>query len=412
MAQLAINGSTPVRTAPFPIWPWNLEESAHAVDETVLSGRWGSINGEKVRKFENCFASFQQTNYGIAVCNGTTALSLALQASGVGPGDEVIVPAYTFIASAGAIMMSNAVPIFVDIAPQTYNIDPLLVEQAISPRTKAILVVHFGGLPADMDLLKKIARRHNLVLIEDAAQAHGAKIGDMSVGGLGTISGFSFQASKNLTSGEGGIVLTNDGDMAELVRSLSDCGHPLKGPRYTHYYIAGNHRMTELQGSLLLSQIKNLELQTQLRHENGEYLTEQLQKIPGIIPLSKPPEVTRHSRHLYIFRYLKNAFHGIPKNYFIDALRAEGIPASPGYSRPLYKQPVFIEKNFGIYQNSALSSVEFDKINLPVTEMACYSEGIWLTQNVLLGDRADMNDIVNAIEKIAENRDELYEAYK
>ena len=410
MPQLAINGAVPVRTNPFPAWPMNLDESAQAAAETVRSGTWGSVQGERVRGFEHRFAAFQQTAHGIAVSNGTTALCLALQAVGIEPGDEVIVPAYTFIASASSIVMSNAVPVFVDIDPLTYNLDPDQVERAVTPRTRAVMAVHFAGLPADMDRLGEIADRHGLAVIEDAAQAHGARWGGRGVGGIGAIGAFSFQSSKNLNAGEGGIMLTDDDGLAAAAQSLADCGHVAPGPRYNHYRIAGNNRMTEVQGAVLLAQMTHLETQADRRHANGEYLTERLGAIHGIVPVSRPAKCDRHARHIYMFKYSADAFGGHSKTRFIEALRAEGIPASPGYSLPLYKQPVFRNRNYGIYQSLALSEVDYDGLHLPVTERACSSEAVWFTQNVLLGGRDDMDDIVRAIAKIGRHRDELGEA--
>lgn len=407
MPRLAINGAAPVRTEPFPSWPTNLEASARAAGETVRSGQWGSIQGEKVRSLEQRFSSFQHAAHGIAVCNGTTALCLALQAVGIEPGDEVIVPAYTFIASASSVVMSNAVPVFVDIDPLTYNLDPDRVEEAVTPRTRAVVAVHFAGLPADMDRLGEIAGRHGLAVIEDAAQAHGARWGGRGVGAIGSIGAFSFQSSKNLNAGEGGIMLTNDDGLAAAARSLADCGHAEQGPRYNHFRMAGNNRMTEIQGALLLDQMDHLETQADLRHANGEYLTERLGAVPGVVPVARPAKADRHARHIYMFRYNEASFGGVPKTRFIEALRAEGIPASPGYSIPLYKQPVFTERNYGIYRSPALSAVDYDALNLPVTERACRSEAVWFSQNVLLGGRDDMEDIVRAVAKIGEHRDEL-----
>jgi len=407
MPQLAINGGSPARAKPFPSWPINLEESSRAVSETILSGKWGSINGDKVRSFEKHFAIFQEANHGIAVNNGTEALCISLQSVGLKPGDEVIVPAYTFIASASAILMSNAIPVFVDIDPETYNLDPGLVEQAITPRTRAVVAVHFAGLPADMDRLSEIASRRNLAVIEDAAQAHGARWGGHRVGSIGTIGAFSFQASKNLNAGEGGIILTNDDRIASIARSLTDCGHVAPKPRYNHYCVAGNHRMTEMQGALLLAQMRHLEAQTQQRHDNGVYLTKRLGEFEGILPVSTSPKADLHARHLYLFKYNHKAFQNIPKTRFVEALRAEGIPASPGYSLPLYKQPVFRNQNFGIYQSKILSAINYGSMNLPVTEKACNSEAVWLTQNVLLGNQRDMDDIIHAVAKICHHREEL-----
>jgi dTDP-4-amino-4,6-dideoxygalactose transaminase len=410
MPHLAIHGASPVRTRPFPDWPVYTEEDAKAVSDTIISGKWGSSKGNRVHDFEEQFSAFQQARHGIAVTNGTTALSLALQSVGLTPGDEVIIPAYTFIATSNTVMMSNAVPIFVDIDPETYNINPDLVEQAITPRTRAIMPVHFAGLPADMDRLLDIAQRHNLALVEDAAQAHGAQWKGKGVGSIGDISGFSFQASKNLNAGEGGIILTDNDELAGIAGSLTDCGRSENGLWYGHYRLAGNHRMTEMQGALLLSQMTRLEEQTNRRHENGDYLTDQLRQINGIVPAIRPDNANRHARHLYIFRYKADAFGGAPKSRFIDAMNAEGIPTSAGYSLPLYKQPVFREKNFGVYHQDALREIDFDAIHLPETAKACEDEAVWFTQNVLLGEKEDMDDIVRAIAKIRERRQELARA--
>ncbi len=407
MPHLAVNGATPVRTIPFPTWPVYTEEDAQAVSDTILSGKWGSSKGDRVHTLEDQFAAFQQAKHGIAVTNGTTALNLALQSVGLTPGDEVIVPAYTFIATATTVLMSNAVPVFVDIDPDTYNINPDLVEQAITPKTRVIMPVHFAGLPADMERLKDIAQRHHLAIVEDAAQAHGAQWNGKGVGGIGDISGFSFQASKNLNAGEGGIILTDNDELAGIAGSLADCGRSDDGLWYGHYRLAGNHRMTEMQGALLLSQMARLEEQCKRRHENGDYLTEQLSRIAGISPTIRPGQANRHARHLYVFRYKADAFGGTSKSKFVDALNAEGIPASPGYSLPLYKQPVFLEKNFGVYMQEALREIDFGALNLPETEKACADEAIWISQNVLLGEKEDMDDIVRAIGKIRERRQEL-----
>ncbi len=210
MPHLALNGGPPVRTESFPTWPIYTEEDAKAVGEVVLNGKWGCMSGTKVFAFAERFAAMQQAKHGVCVTNGTTALVIALQAVGVGPGDEVIVPAYTFIATPNAVLMSNGIPVFVDIDPETYNLDPDGVERAITPRTKAIMPVHFAGLPADMERLTAIARKHGLALIEDCAQAHGAQWNGKGVGPIGDIGGFSFQSSKNLNAGEGGIILTNN----------------------------------------------------------------------------------------------------------------------------------------------------------------------------------------------------------
>lgn len=407
MPHLALNGGPPVRTEAFPSWPIYTEVDAKAVGEAVLNGKWGCMSGDRVFAFAERFAAMQHAKHGLCVTNGTTALVIALQAVGVGPGDEVIVPAYTFIATPNAVLMSNGIPVFVDIDPTTYNMDPDCVERAITSRTKAIMPVHFGGLPAHMERLTAIARKHGLALVEDCAQAHGAQWNGKGVGPIGDIGGFSFQSSKNLNAGEGGIILTNNDTYGKIADSLANCGRSEDGAWYGHYRLGGNHRMTELQGALLLAQFGRFEEQANCRHENGEYLTKQLGHIDGVTPCVTPPYVTRHARHLYIFRYRAEVFGGAPKVRFVEALRAEGIPASPGYSLPLYKQPVYTQKNFGAYASDLHKNYDYEGLHLAETERACNDEAIWLGQNVLLGSRKDMDDIVKAVGKIRERRQEL-----
>ncbi|MBI4551225.1 MAG: DegT/DnrJ/EryC1/StrS family aminotransferase [Candidatus Latescibacteria bacterium] len=408
MPHLAINGGPVIRTKPFPTWPVYSEKDAQAVGEVILSGNWGHNTAKRVETFQDRFAEYHNAKHAICVTNGTTALVLALQSVGVGPGDEVLVPAYTFIATAAAVLMVNAVPVFVDIDPATYNMDPAKAEAAITPRTKAIMPVHFAGLPADMDRFTDLARRRNLMLVEDAAQAHGAQWNGRGVGAIGQMGGFSCQSSKNLNSGEGGIILTNDDELAKVARSLSNCGRSEDGLWYGHYRLAGNHRMTELQAALLLAQMDRLDEQTARRNDSGDYLTSKLREIDGVEPTVRGPAVTRHAYHLHIFRYKSDAFGGVPKKRFVEALQAEGIPASPGYSMPLYQQPVFILKNFGSYRHSDAShDIDYTSLHLPETERACFEEAVWFSQHVLLGSRSDMDDIVRAIAKIRERRAEL-----
>ncbi len=407
MAKLAVAGGEPVRTKPFPSWPVWGEEEIRYLTGVVRSGKWGRLHGDRVAEFERRFAEFQQAKYGIAVNSGTTALHLALMAAGIGPGDGVMVPAYTFIASATAVLEAGGYPVFVDIDPETYNIDLSKIEENLTDGVRGIMPVHFAGRPVDMDRLMEIASKHDLIVVEDAAQAWGAEWGGRRVGAIGHAGGFSFQSSKNINSGEGGIILTNDETVAKFARSHHNCGRWEGGEWYMHYYYGGNFRMTEFQGAVLLAQFERYEEQLRRRQENARFLSEKLAQIDGIQPLKQDPNVTSHAEHLYIFRYNRESFGGRPKKAFIDALRAEGIPASAGYSLPLYRQPVFENKAFGPRGKSLDIPVDYRQYKLPATEKACYEEAIWLTQNVLLGTREDMEDIVRAVEKVRENWTEM-----
>jgi dTDP-4-amino-4,6-dideoxygalactose transaminase len=407
MALLAIKGGEPVRTAPFPVWPvWGDEEIENLIG-VVKSGKWGRLNGKVTESFEEKFAAYQQAKYGIAINSGTTALRLALSAADVDAGTEVICPAYTFIATASAAVEAGCIPVFVDIDPDTYNMDVNAIEQAITPRTAAIMPVHFAGRPADLDGVLAIAKKHNLKVIEDAAQAWGAEWRGKKVGALADAGCFSFQSSKNINAGEGGIILTNDDLVAKFARSHHNCGRSEDGMWYEHFYFGGNYRITEFQSAILLAQLNRYEDLLNIRQENYALLTELLQPIEGIKMLGDDPRVTSHACHLYIFRYQKEHFAGKPKAAFIEAMRKEGIPCSAGYSIPLYKQPVFLNRAFGPRGKSVALPVNYQTFHCPETEKACYEEAIWFTQNTLLGTEEDMEDIAAAIGKIKENADQL-----
>lgn len=407
MAKLAINGGRPLREKPFPSWPIFDENEERAVLEVLRSKQWG-IGGTKKKEFEEKFSSYQNAKYGVAVTNGTAALEIALRACGIGCGDEVITTPYTFMATVTAILYVNAIPIFVDIEPDTYNIDPRKVEDAITEKTRAILPVHIGGRPANMDELLKIAEKNNLCIIEDACQAWGSEWKGRRVGAIGNMGAFSFQSSKNITSGEGGMIVTNDEELYTKAWSLHNCGRLPKGAWYDHYLPGGNYRMTEFQAAILLAQLKRLDEHTKRRMENAKYLNGKLSKIDGIEVLKEDERITRSSYHLFIFKYNPEAFGGLSKEKIAKVLQAEGIPVSVGYTKPLYKEP-YLE----YFKKCPLSCpyygkpIDYSELKLPIAEKACYSEGLWIGQNVLLGTKEDMDDIIAAFEKVKENISEL-----
>ncbi|HOW18001.1 MAG TPA: DegT/DnrJ/EryC1/StrS family aminotransferase [Phycisphaerae bacterium] len=405
--QLAIHGGTPVRTRPFPSWPVFGPEEEQALARALRSGKWGKQDGTEVATFERDFAKYQGAAHGIAVVNGTVSLQIALMAAGIRAGDEVIVPPYTFLATATAVITANATPVFVDIDPETLNISPKAIEAAITPRTRAIIPVHFGGLPADMDAIMAIAKRHNLIVIEDAAHAHGAEYKGRRTGSIGHFGSFSFQSSKNLTSGEGGFITTNDPELAARCRSIHNCGRRPGHAWYEHFVIAGNFRLSEFQGAVLNAQLQRLDEQTRRRDENGRYLTEKLGRIPGIKPQKITADCTRHAFHLFCFRVDAKEL-GAPRSAFLKALAAEGIPNFGGYPQPLYRQPLFLNREFGPY--AGCQGVDYAKTSCPHCEAICYELGGWLEQRILLGTREDMEDIVRAFTKVYENRKDLKEA--
>jgi dTDP-4-amino-4,6-dideoxygalactose transaminase len=405
---LAINGGPRVREEPFPSWPLHGESEEQALLGVLHSSRWGRIDGDRVAAFEEAFATYQDAHYGVACSSGTAALRLALLAAGIEEGDEVIVPPYTFVATASAVIEANGVPVFADIEPDTFNIDPAEIERAITPRTRIIIPVHFAGQAANMARILDIAGRHGLVVIEDAAHGHGATWQGRKLGSIGEMGCFSFQSSKNLTAGEGGMVLTGSAELERALRALHTCGRYPERPWYEHHLIGGNYRMTEFQGALLLAQLARLEEQTRVRDENGLYLNARLNVIPGILPLTRGHGETRHSYHLYIFRYDPAAFDGVPRERFLAALQAEGIPCSGGYATGLYAQPLFTGRSFGPFAGARPSAEDsrLDPAGFPICERAC-ADACWLSQAMLLGTRPDLDDIVRAVEKIHEKRLEL-----
>jgi dTDP-4-amino-4,6-dideoxygalactose transaminase len=398
---LALHGGTPVRTRPFPSWPIFGAPEEERILDALRSGNWGRLDGRQVDEAEGRFASMHACRHGIAVANGTVALRIALLAAGISAGDEVIVPPYTFVATASAVVEANAVPIFADIDIRTFNIDPAAIEAALTPRTRAIIPVHFAGLVADMEAIMRLARQRGLVVIEDAAHAHGASYHGHPAGSLGHLACFSFQSSKNLTAGEGGIIVTNDGALAERCRSIQNCGRADGGLWYEHHVVSGNYRLGELQGALLNAQLERLEEQAARREANGRQLAQRLAALPGIALQARDASCTRHSYHLFMIR-LEREF-GATRDKVLSALEAEGIPCSAGYGYPLHRQPLFRNKAFGPYLRDAMDVPDYSRVACPNADLAC-AQSIWLEQSLLLGTPDDMNDIAAAFQKIHEHR--------
>lgn len=396
--KLAIDGGPKSITKTFP-WPVYDEKEVSMVAEIIRNGKWGNPDcGDEVEKFEKEFAAYCGSKYAVSCVNGSVSLRLALIACGVKPGDEVIVPPYTFIATASVVIECNCVPVFVDIDPETYNIDPKEIEAAITDRTKVIIPVHFGGLGCDMDAITDIAKRYNLRVIEDAAHGHGAEYKGKKLGSIGDAGSFSFQSSKNLTAGEGGMVITNDDYLYALMRSLRNVGRIEGGQWYDHYNPGCNYRITQMQAVLLSQQLKRLGEQTIKRNENGLYLNEALKKVEGITPLARGEDITMHCYHIYIFKYDASKFGNLSKDKFTEILAAEGVPCFKGYPHPLYKQPLFQNKNFMCY--AIPETVDYSQVNCPVAEQACSTDAVWILQHAMLGEKEDMEDFVAAILKI------------
>ena len=401
----AILGGKRVRTKPFPTWPVFGEPEKKALLEVLESGHWFRGSGEKVDQFEEGYKKLTGAKHCVAVANGTSALLASLGALGVGPGDEVIVPPYTFVATVNVVLALNALPRFVDSDRESFQIDARKIEAAITERTKAIIPVHLGGNAADLDAVLAIARKHKLAVVEDACQAHLGEWRGRKVGTWGTSGAFSFQASKNLNSGEGGAILTADGELAEKCYAFHNNCRARKTNSYNFSYLPTrgiNLRMTEFQGALLLAQMARLQEQSNTRWENGQYLTGMLREIPGITPARMYEGCTRNAFHLYMFRYDPEKFAGMPRAKFMVALEKEGIPCSSGYT-PLNKQSFITETIHSrsyqkLYPKRLLAAWE-EQNACPENDRLC-EEAVWFTQNMLLGPRSDMDQIAEAIGKI------------
>ncbi len=394
---LAVDGGTPVRRRPFARWPVWDEREIQAVSDVVSSGQWWAPPGTQVKAFEHAFAEVHDAAYAIAVANGSIALEVALRAAGIDWGDEVITSPYTFIATANTPLLVGAIPRFADILPETWNLDPDAIEPLITPRTKAILPVHLGGEPADMDAINEIAERHGLLVIEDAAQAHGARWRDRSVGAIGDMGTFSFQASKNVTGGEGGIVLTNSEEWFERCWSVHNVGRSRAGGWYEHVVLASNYRLSEWPAAILRVQLSRLGEQATVRSARAETLKAALSEVDGLDPLPGDPRVSRNAYHIFKMWYAPEAFGGKSPDTFAEAMRAEGIPVSVGYAEPLHRMRVIVERS--LYMAAQLGLPEPDQPACPVTEDAC-ERGLWLMQNVLLAEQEDMLDVARAATKI------------
>jgi dTDP-4-amino-4,6-dideoxygalactose transaminase len=400
MPELALFGGSKTKQKPFPLWPHYDDKERRALNEVLESRVWWRTPGTKTLEFEKAFAEYQGARHGIAVTNGTAALEVTMAALEIGPGDEVIVPDFTFIATASAVLFANALPVLVDVDPETYCLDPELTEAAITPRTKAIIAVHMGGHPADLDRLTQLAQKHGLHLIEDSAHAHGSEWQRKKIGTFGKAGTFSFQSSKLMTAGEGGIIISNDDTFERQARSVHDCGRMPGEWFYSHFIYGSNYRLSEWQGAILKVQLDRLEEQTLHRHPNGRLLDRRFAEIPGITPQKCDARCTRNGQYAYIFHVDAKQFAGISTENFIAALNAEGIPTQASYP-PLHELDCF---RSGEYRKclsgaQAMEKHEFLQQRFPHTQRAAW-ETVWIPQFALLGDEQDMREIAEAIGKI------------
>lgn len=404
--ELALFGGEPVRKAPFPPWPVYGREEESFLREVLESRSWGGYN-KYIEAFEAEFARMHGVRHAISCANGTVALEVVLRALGIGCGDEVIVPPFTFVATATSALFTHAAPVFADVDPVTLNIAPAAVEAAITPRTRAIIAVHFGGVPADLDALRAIAEAHKLALIEDAAHAHGARWRGVPVGNFGRAATFSFQAFKLITSGEGGAMVTNDAALADKLWSYCNQGRRKGAGWYEHFTLGSNYRLSGFQAAILAAQLRKLPDQSRRRGENADYFRDRLRGFPGLTMAEADPRVDRQPYYLVTLRYDPSAFGGVPRDLFIRALQAEGIPVQKTYPYPLYRNEVF--RNAPPCRCASWRAPQdYDRLFLPEAEKVC-RDGVWLEHSLFLGVRKDVDDIVEACEKLQRGSAHLLE---
>ena len=414
MANLAIAGGSPVRTGSFSDWPQFDESEKSAILGVLESGNWGGypFPNRLAELFGERFAAHQDARHALCAANGTVTLEIALKAVGIKPGDEVIVPAYTFEATAAPVLRLGAIPVFVDVLPETYCIDAGAAAEAVTSRTRAIIPVHLAMSMADMDAVSTLAARHGLKIIEDCAHAHGAKWREKGAGSIGDAGSFSMQTSKLMTAGEGGVVTTQDDEVFERCQSYVNCGRASRTDRFRNRILGFNYRMTEFQAAILLAQLERLPQQTERRAARAERLSNGLSSVPGISLLRKDERLTTQAIYQFIFKYDREAFGGASRDRFVAALEAEGIPADGLFYEPVYRSPLFKvnPQDFPALDGCGPDELPWTTTRCEVAERAAYEESVWLPHQLLLGSAQDVDQIVEAVEKIQKNVDELLRA--
>jgi dTDP-4-amino-4,6-dideoxygalactose transaminase len=404
--KLAINGGEKVHSGAWPTWPNWYQDAEPKIIEMLRSGRWWRGRGEHVEEFEKKYAEIMGAKRCLATASGTTALLTSLASVGVDAGDEVLVSPFTFIASYNVILLSKALPVFVDSDPETFLLNPKKIEERITERTSAIVPVHIYGLPCDMDPIMATAKKRNLKVVEDSCQGWLGEYKGKKLGTIGDLGCQSFQNSKNIPAGEGGCVLSNNEELMDIATSYHNCGRQVG--TVTKQINGSNYRMTQTQALILMSQMEHFQKDNEVRQANAAYLDSKLRRIPGIVPC-KIAKGNKSAIHLYPFRYIKEKFNDIPKEKFLEALHAEGIPAGAGYGKQNKIEmldTVFNSKGYKRLFSEARLKQWHEENVLPGNDQLV-DEAVVFSQSVLLGSKADMDDIVNAITKVYENRSTL-----
>jgi dTDP-4-amino-4,6-dideoxygalactose transaminase len=413
MSKLALLGGEPVRKKPFAPWPQYRPTDLDRLVSVVESRHWGGfpVPSRQAGEFAERFAELHGARYGLCLANGTIALLAAVQALGLKFGDEVIVPAYTWDGTAIAVLQAGGVPVFADVDPDTYCLDAAAVRAAITPRTRAIMPVHLAMRFADMDALGSIAREQNLVVIEDCAHAHGGRFQGRGAGAAGDAGCFSFQESKLMTAGEGGMVLTNRLDCFEALQSIVNCGRPSLTDQFGRRMLGTNYRMTELQAALLIGQLEMWPELCEKRTRRAALLSEALGKLPQVRPLPPQAGLTRETIYNYVFQYRPTG-PAPGRDLFVAALEKEGVPCDGRFYEPVYRSDLFYAtpENCPQLVTGREMPMDYGACRCPVSERAAYDESVWLPQFVLVGEEGDVQDVIRAVEKVVSNLGELAKA--
>ena len=410
MAKLAINGGKAVLPKGLGVkWPQFDKKDEAALLRVFRSGKWwrgGDIKSQAESEcgtFERKFAKYQSSDHGLCVFNGTVAVECALRAAGVKAGDEVVVPTMSFVVSASAALPLSAIPVFADCDPKTYQPDPDSIEAAITPRTAAIVIVHFGGYPADLDRIVKIAKKHNLPLIEDCAHSQGSQWRGKGVGSYGEYGTFSFQQSKALTAGEGGIILARNEELWQAAYRFHNLGRLENSGFYQFFLPSSNFRLTDLQGALLNTQFEKLKVQVPQKMKAAKYLSDQLEKLGGISALPRDPRITRRGYYYLVLKYNPAEFKGLHREDFLKAVQAEGVGMGHAYGTPIHKYPLFQDMKVP----AKYAKSQYKKVSCPVAERILADELISFHQANLLADRKGLEKVIEAVAKVKANVDEL-----
>lgn len=416
-SRLALFGGTPVASEPPRVaWPLFDERERNYLLEVLESREWGGYPSPspKAAAFAERFAVHHGAKFGVCVTNGSVTLEVALTALDIQAGDEIIVPCYTWIATAVCAVHVNAVPVMVDVDPVSYCIDCDAVEAGITERTRAIIPVHLGANMADMDRILAIADKHGLAVIEDCAHAHGAEWRGRGAGSMGDIGSFSFQKSKLMTSGEGGAVITSDDTLAQRMHAIVNCGRKERGyDQFEGGVLGVNARLTEFQAAVLLGQLERLPEATRIRAEGAAYLASALAEVGGVTPLPQDERMTTRAAYQLVSKYDPAHFAGAPRDVFLNALRAEGIHADGTFYVPLPDHPLFnaesrhwpqLRARYGDGIKATLAAGGF---SFPVASRAAYHEAIWLHYPYLMAGREKLDQVVEAVAKIKRNAHEL-----